>query len=64
MPPVAADSETAIKLAVMRVSDQSHSFIFNEIYRQSFIEYDPNQLIDVVEVEVEVNGVEAVSSDK
>ena len=29
-----------------------------------FIEYDPNQVIDVVEVEEEVNGVEAVSSDE
>ena len=32
MPPVAADSETAIELAAMRVSDKSYSFIFNEIY--------------------------------
>ena len=42
MPPAAANSGTAIELAAMRVSDKSHSFIFDEIYRRSFIEYDPN----------------------
>ena len=64
MPLVAADTETAIELAAMRVSDKSHSFIFDEIYCRLFIEYDPNQVIDVVEVEEEVDGVEAVSSDE
>ena len=61
MPPVGADSGTAITLAVMRISDESQSFIFDEIYRRSFIEYDPNQVIDVVEV---VNEVEAIISDE
>ena len=64
MLPAATNSGTAIELAAMRVSDKSHSFIFDEIYRRSFIEYDPSQIIDVVEVEEEVNGVEAVSSDE
>ena len=64
MPPAAVDSETAIKLAAMRVSDESHSFIFDEIYRRLFIEYDLNQINDVVEVEEVVNEVEAVSSDE
>ena len=61
MPPATTDLGTAIKLAAMRVSDESHSFIFDEIYPRLFIEYDPNQIIDVVEV---VNEVEAVSSDE
>ena len=64
MPPVAADSERAIELAAMRVRDKSHSFIFDEIYHRSFIEYVPNQVIDGVEVEEQVNGVEAVISDE
>ena len=64
MPPPGVDSETAIELAAMRISDKSHSFIFDEIYRRSFLEYDPNQIIDVVEVEEVGNEVEAVSSDE
>ena len=64
MPLVAADTETAIELAAMRVSDKSHSFIFDEIYCRLFIEYDPNQVTGMVEVEEEVDGVEAVSSDE
>ena len=64
MPPSGVDSETAIELAAMRISDKSHSFIFDEIYRRSFLEYDPNQIIDVVEVEEVGNEVEAVSSDE
>ena len=61
MSPAGADTGTAIALAAMRISDESHSFIFDEIYRRSFMEYNPNQVIDVVEV---VHEVEAVSSDE
>ena len=61
MPPAAADSGTAINVAAMRASDEWHSFIFDEIYCWLFIEYDPNQIIDVIEV---VNEVKTVSSDE
>ena len=49
MPPTSANSEAATENNAMRVTDKSHSFIFDEIYRCSFIEYDPNQIINMLE---------------
>ena len=53
MPPSSCNTVSAMNNNAIKVGDKSHSFIFDEIYRRSFLEYDPDQIIDVEEENTE-----------